>query len=364
MHAATLPPRPAPPPARHGAAVRWVWLLKRPSCLQRGCIVAAVAPKSTFERRRGKYAISDDPKRFDADAMHDFFARNAAWAAGRSREQTRAAAAASVVLGAYTADGTMVGGARIVTDSAAIGVIFDLYVLPEHRRRGLSDALVAAACEHPGAPQRLAAAAAAGDTDPFERAGFSERGALRWFQRPVPSDGTDTDGLLPDPRTAPTGDIAEHLLKIVAAEGPVTAERAFKLYVKGAGDVKVTNRVRDPLMEATKYLRTHQRITVDKFSAAAETQHVLRVSGAAAVTVREIEDRTLYEVPLNEIAELIVTMRRKPSHRSATRDDLKRLVLSRYGLTRKTAAAEQYLSAAVALASKQRQPTGTSSTKP
>ena len=97
----------------------------------------------------GEYVISDDPGRFDADALHDFLEREAYWAQGRSREQTLVAAANSVVLGVYGPDGSMVGGARIVTDRATFGYVTDVYVLAEHRGQGLGRALAAATCEHP-----------------------------------------------------------------------------------------------------------------------------------------------------------------------------------------------------------------------
>ncbi|MYB04486.1 MAG: GNAT family N-acetyltransferase, partial [Acidimicrobiaceae bacterium] len=81
--------------------------------------------------------------------MHDFLVRDAYWAQGRSRAETEVAAANSVVLGVYGPDGSMVGGARIVTDRATFGWLADVYVLAEHRGQGLGKALVAAACEHP-----------------------------------------------------------------------------------------------------------------------------------------------------------------------------------------------------------------------
>ena len=88
------------------------------------------------------------------------------------------------------------------------------------------------------------------------------------------------------------------------------------------------------------------------------------------MVVRELDERTLYEVPLNEIAELMAHKRREllgragagdqPAHavagviqqaalRRASPDRIKRAVLDTYGLIRMTQAAEQYLDAALTL---------------
>ena len=146
------------------------------------------------ERRYGEYVISDDPTRFDADALHDFLEVEGYWAAGRSREQTEVGAANSVVLGVYAPDGSMVGGARIVTDRATFGWLTDVYVLAEHRGRGLGRAVVAAACEHPAVAGIKRLLLKTGDAHELyrSRSGSSEPpGPEGWMElRPVPG-GTE-----------------------------------------------------------------------------------------------------------------------------------------------------------------------------
>ena len=362
------------------------------------------------EWRCGDYVISDDPGRFDADAMHDFLEVEAYWARGRSREETAVAAANSAVLGVYGPDGSMVGGARIVTDRAVFGYLSDLYVLAEHRGQGLGRALAAAACEHPavaGIKRLLLITADAHEL--YRPLGFVELpGSERWMElSPVPGgpsgdadadagDGTvgadeDEDGVpglaydpavgprayaawqgggLPDPRTAPVAQVVTHLLDIVTAEGPVTADRAYRLYIRGAGSSKVTQRARAPMEQALGRLTLRRQVEVDELDNAGEPQQVLRLAGSPAVVVRELGERTLYEVPLNEIAELMAHKRQEllgragagdqPVHavadvirqaalRRASPERIKRAVLDTYGLIRMTQAAEQYLDAALAL---------------
>ena len=108
----------------------------------------------------------------------------------------------------------------------------------------------------------------------------------------------------------------------------------------------------------------------DEFDNGGETQQVLRLAGTPAVVVRELGERSLYEVPLNEIASLMAHERREllgrsgrgeqPAHavadvirqaalRRASPERVKRAVLDAYGLIRMTQAAEQYLAAALGL---------------
>ncbi len=140
---------------------------------------------AVIEVRCGDFVVSDDPQRFDPDVMHDFLQREGYWAQGRSRDLTALGAANSVVLGVYAADGSMVGGARIVTDRATFAWLTDVYVLAEHRGKGLGRALVSAACDHPAVSTvkrvLLVTANAHGLYEPFGFEPLAEPG--RWMER-------------------------------------------------------------------------------------------------------------------------------------------------------------------------------------
>jgi len=96
------------------------------------------------------YRISSDPVLVDIDVVRDFLSNHSYWAAGRSREVVATSVAHSaLVVGAYTADGSQVGFARMVSDRATFAWLADVFVLEGHRGRGLGRAIVKSAIEHP-----------------------------------------------------------------------------------------------------------------------------------------------------------------------------------------------------------------------
>jgi GNAT superfamily N-acetyltransferase len=87
------------------------------------------------------YELDDDPARIDLDAVHAYLT-SSYWAEGRSRETVeRLVRSAQRVVGLY-ADGRQVGFCRAVSDDASLAYLADVYVLPEHRGRGLGVELV------------------------------------------------------------------------------------------------------------------------------------------------------------------------------------------------------------------------------
>lgn len=100
-----------------------------------------------FELSCGDYVVSDDPGRVDLEVVHHYLAEESYWANGRSRAAIARSVAGSVVFGAYSAGGEMVGSARVVTDGVTFAWLCDVFVLEEHRGHGLGMALVAAATD-------------------------------------------------------------------------------------------------------------------------------------------------------------------------------------------------------------------------
>lgn len=89
------------------------------------------------------YELDDDPDRIDIDAVHAYIAGESYWGEGRPRERVeRAVRKADRVVGLYK-DGAQVGFSRAVTDEGAnVAYLADVYVLAEHRGRGLGLELV------------------------------------------------------------------------------------------------------------------------------------------------------------------------------------------------------------------------------
>jgi GNAT superfamily N-acetyltransferase len=83
------------------------------------------------------FELDDDVARVDIGEVHRFLSEESYWARGRSLdEQRRLVAEASRLVGAYH-DGRQVGFCRATTDGVSFVYLADVYVLAEHRGRGL-----------------------------------------------------------------------------------------------------------------------------------------------------------------------------------------------------------------------------------
>jgi len=92
------------------------------------------------------YKISTDRNRLDLALIHDFLA-NSYWAKGIPRKIVERAIKNSLCFGAYR-DGKQVGFARVISDFATIAYLADVFVVPEHRGRGVSKLIMRAVTEH------------------------------------------------------------------------------------------------------------------------------------------------------------------------------------------------------------------------
>ena len=96
------------------------------------------------------YEVDDDRERIDVDAVYAYLTQ-AYWALGRSRDVVADIARTSArVVGVYH-DGAQIGYARVLSDGHTTAYLADVYVLEEHRGRGLGRALVESAVN--GDPQ-------------------------------------------------------------------------------------------------------------------------------------------------------------------------------------------------------------------
>jgi hypothetical protein len=113
-------------------------------------LASLLSTRSTL-RRLGPYEITDDPDRVDVDVVHAFLSRESYWRRGVPRERVARSVRMSLPLSAHltTPRSAMVGFARIVTDTVTHAWLDDVFVLREHRRRGVAGALVEAALAHP-----------------------------------------------------------------------------------------------------------------------------------------------------------------------------------------------------------------------
>ena len=92
--------------------------------------------------------ISTDRADVDLDVVHGFLGRDAYWCPGIPRSVVARAVEHSLCFSALLG-GRQVGFARVVTDHATVGYLADVVVLPEHRGRGISKAIMQAIDAHP-----------------------------------------------------------------------------------------------------------------------------------------------------------------------------------------------------------------------
>ena len=91
----------------------------------------------------GGFELDDDPDRVDLDAVHKFLSEESYWAKGRPRdEQAEMNRTAARLVGLYH-DGRQIGFTRTaLVAGMRVAYLYDVYVLPEFRGRGLGEELV------------------------------------------------------------------------------------------------------------------------------------------------------------------------------------------------------------------------------
>jgi len=104
------------------------------------------------EPRRGDYFISTDRALLDLDVIHDFLT-HCYWAEGIPRELVARSLEHSLCFGLYhqpaSAVAQQVGFARVVSDVATFAYLGDVFILQEHRGRGLGKWLMESIVRHP-----------------------------------------------------------------------------------------------------------------------------------------------------------------------------------------------------------------------
>ena len=93
------------------------------------------------------YELTGDPARIDPVAAHAYLSRSY-WSPGIPLPTVRRALANSICV-AVLENGAQVAMARIVSDRATFAYLADVYVLEDHRGRGLSHAMLEWLDRHP-----------------------------------------------------------------------------------------------------------------------------------------------------------------------------------------------------------------------
>jgi len=139
------------------------------------------------EWRRGEYTISTDNQRLNLAIIHDFIANQSYWGRGRRIQTVQRSLDHSLNFGIFKED-RQVGFARVVTDFATFGWIADVFILEEHRGRGLAKWLMESILSHPQLQGFRRWVLATKDAhELYQKFGFQKlRRPERWLERPDP----------------------------------------------------------------------------------------------------------------------------------------------------------------------------------
>jgi GNAT superfamily N-acetyltransferase len=105
-------------------------------------------------RTHGDYLISTDADLLDLDLIRHFLAEESYWARGIPRAVVETSIRHSLCFGVHhrahhVGSARMVGFARVVTDYATFGYLADVFIVAEHRGRGLAKQLMECIMTHP-----------------------------------------------------------------------------------------------------------------------------------------------------------------------------------------------------------------------
>jgi GNAT superfamily N-acetyltransferase len=114
------------------------------------------SPRTEWILPSGEYRVTTDRARVDLDVVHVFLTTESYWAQGRTREETARANEMSTCFSVmHEPTGAMVGFARVLTDDVSFGWVADVFVLGDHRGRGVAGFLMRCVVDAYGHVSRL-----------------------------------------------------------------------------------------------------------------------------------------------------------------------------------------------------------------
>jgi len=94
------------------------------------------------------YKISSETSDMDISAIHQYISRSY-WASNIPISTMKKAIENSLCFGVFTDAGEQIAFARLITDSATFAYLADVYVLEDHRGKGISKWLMDCIVKHP-----------------------------------------------------------------------------------------------------------------------------------------------------------------------------------------------------------------------
>lgn len=147
----------------------------------------------------------------------------------------------------------------------------------------------------------------------------------------------------PDPRESAIGPVAEGLRRIIETEGPMLAKRAYDLYLRGCGVLRMGSEIKKTMNRALdRAIRDGGVVREDESGMGGLLYSIVRSPSAPAVVLRERGPRSFEELPPSEVQGVA---RRLIQHRGfeSGSNALLRAVLEHYELKRLTKEVEARL---------------------
>jgi hypothetical protein len=149
-----------------------------------------------------------------------------------------------------------------------------------------------------------------------------------------------------DPRTAELGAVADCLEQLVIAEGPILLSLAIRRYIGATPDLsRAGGAIRSTMRRAVDRLVTAQRLAAHGELGSDDEHHLLLVAPEQQLMPRERADRTLGEIPVSELASMMLLVRSARGVSNYT-ETVQRGILSALDLKRLTGPTRDRLLAA------------------
>lgn len=94
-----------------------------------------------YEVSDGKYNITTDVSKLDVNIIHRFLSQESYWAKGIPKHVVEKSIAKSFCFGLFF-NNVQIGFARLITDEVAFAYLADVFILKNHRGKGLSKWLI------------------------------------------------------------------------------------------------------------------------------------------------------------------------------------------------------------------------------
>ncbi|MDP3557548.1 MAG: GNAT family N-acetyltransferase [Bacteroidota bacterium] len=94
-----------------------------------------------YEKNINNYLFSTDKTKLQLKVIHSYLSKESYWAQNIPLDLVKESISGSICFGVYT-NNNQIGYARVITDNATFGYLADVFIVEEHRGKGLSKELM------------------------------------------------------------------------------------------------------------------------------------------------------------------------------------------------------------------------------